>query len=92
MTGNMRIERLVPYPPKRLWAKLIQNAEATDQGVVLHVAPPGDARALDCTVVRYESPTLLECRWDGNVLRWELTPHGEGMTLLAFTVDAINRI
>jgi len=35
MTGIMRIERLVPYPPNKLWAKLIQNAEATDRGAVL---------------------------------------------------------
>jgi hypothetical protein len=89
MTGIMHIERLVPYPPRKLWAKLIQNAEATDQGVVLHVALPGDVAALDCTVARYESPRLLECRRDGNVLRWELAPYGEGMTLLAFTLDAV---
>ncbi len=89
MMPIMHIERLVPYPPRKLWAKLIQNAEATDEGVVLHVVLPGDVAAVDCTVARYESPTLLECRRDGNVLRWQLAPHGDGMTLLAFTVESI---
>jgi len=43
MTGIMRIERLVPYPPKKLWAKLIQNAEATDRGAV-PAKPKSNAR------------------------------------------------
>ena len=70
----MRIERLGPCAPREVWAKLIQDAEATERGAVL---PAG-------TITRYQSPSLLECRSGERLLRWELVPHGE-MTLLVYT-------
>lgn len=78
MTCIMRIERLIPCPPGKLWAKLIQNAEATDQGVVLQLG----------RITRYQSPSLLECRSGDSLMRWELLPRGDDMTLLVFTVDS----
>jgi hypothetical protein len=78
MTGIMRIERLVPCPPKKLWAKLIQDAEATDRGAVLSAG----------TITRYQSPSLLECRAGESLMRWELLPRGDDMTLLVFTVSS----
>ena len=77
MNGIMRIEHLVPYPPGKLWAKLIQHAEATDQGAVLQLG----------TITRYQSPSLLECRSGDSLMRWELVPRGDDMTLLVFTVE-----
>ena len=74
MTAIMRIERLVPCAPREVWAKLIQEAEATVHGAVL---PAGK-------IMRYQSPSLLECRSGGRLLRWELLPRGE-MTLLVYT-------
>jgi hypothetical protein len=74
MTIIMRIERLLPYPPKEVWAKLIKDAEATDRGAVLQLG----------TITRYQSPSLLECRSGEKLMRWELLPRGE-MTLLVYT-------
>src|SRR5215475_10400563 len=76
----MRIERLAPCPPKELWWALIENAEATERGVMLRLALPGGVSQVAGKITRYESPTLLECCWDGNVLRWELEPRCEGTT------------
>src|SRR5262245_62964123 len=81
----MRIERLVPCPPKELWWALIENAEATERGVMLRLALPGGVSQVAGKITRYESPTLLECCWDGNVLRWELEPRCEGTTHVVFT-------
>ena len=78
MTGIMRIERLVPCPPMQLWAKLIQDAEATDDGAMLAAG----------RITHYQSPSVLECRSGERLMRWELLPRGEDMTLLVFTVDS----
>jgi hypothetical protein len=85
MTSIMRIERLVPYPPKKLWATLIQNAEATDRGAVLRLAPSCALAEATGRITRYESPSLLECRSGESLMRWELLPRGDDMTLLIFT-------
>ena len=55
----MRIERLVPCPPKELWWALIENAEATERGVMLRLALPGGVSQVAGKITRYESPTLL---------------------------------
>jgi hypothetical protein len=78
MTGIMRIERLIPFPPAKVWAKLIKDAEATDRGAVLAAG----------TITRYPSPSLLECRSGERLMRWELLPRGVDMTLLVFTADS----
>ncbi|HYR33462.1 MAG TPA: hypothetical protein VEQ87_04150 [Burkholderiales bacterium] len=78
----MRIERLIPCPPDKLWQALIRHAEATERGVML-VLPGGLPDAGKIT--RYDSRKLLECRGHGSVVRWELAPRAEGMTLLAVT-------
>jgi len=46
---------------------------------------PGGVSRVAGKITRYESPTLLECCWDGNVLRWELEPRCEGTTHVVFT-------
>src|SRR5262245_59834780 len=81
----MRIERLVPCPAKELWWALIENAEATERGVMLRLALPGEVSQVAVKITRYESPTLLECCCAGNVLRWKLEPRCEGATHLVFT-------
>ena len=81
----MRIERMVPCSPKELWARLIQNAEATDRGALLRLELACGLPEIAAQITRYKSQQLLECCWGGKRLRWELAPHGDGMTLLAFT-------
>jgi len=85
MAGIMRIERMVSCSPKELWARLIQNAEATDRGALLRLELPCGLSEIAASITRYQSRELLECDWGGKRLRWELTPLADGMTLLAFT-------
>ncbi len=40
-----------------------------------------DAPSLPGELLVWEPPTVLEYRWDTEVLRWELTPHGAGTEL-----------
>lgn len=81
----MRIERTIPCSPNELWARLIQNAEATDRGALLRLELPCGLPEIAAPITRYKSRELLECGWGGKRLRWELTPLADGMTLLAFT-------
>ena len=85
MAGIMRIERMVPCSPGELWARLIQNAEATDRGVVLRLELPCGLPEIAAQITRYKSWELLECCWGDKRLCWELAPHSDGTTLLAFT-------
>ena len=88
----MRIERMIPCSPKELWARLIQNAEATDRGAVLPLELPCGLPEIAAQITRYKSRKLLECCWDGKRLRWELAPHSDGTTLLAFTYAPYNEV
>jgi hypothetical protein len=81
----MRIERVVPCPPAVLWRALIQNAEATERGVMLRLTLPGGLSETAGRITRYESRTLLECCWEGSLLRWELEASGDGTTRVVIT-------
>jgi hypothetical protein len=80
----MRIERLIPCPPKDLWRALIHHTEVDERGAVLRLAFPGGVSAIGGTITVYESHKVLQCVRGGDVLRWELSPRGD-MTLLVFT-------
>jgi len=80
----MHIERLIPCPPRDLWRSLIQDAELGEHGATLPLALPGGVAASAGKIIAYQSETILECAWEGGVLRWELHPRGE-QTLLVFT-------
>jgi len=81
----MRIERMVPCSSAELWARLIENAEATERGALLRLELPCGLPEITAPITHYRSRELLECGWGGKRLRWELTPLADGMTLLAFT-------
>ncbi len=81
---RMRIERLVPCPPKELWRALIRHAELAERGAVIRLALPGGLSEAAGKITAYESEKVLECAWSGGVLRWELAAR-DGMTLLVFT-------
>ena len=83
----MRIERLIPCPPKDLWRALIQHTELAEGGAVLHLALPCGLSQSAGKITVYESQRILECVLGADVLRWELHPRGERgeETLLVFT-------
>ena len=80
----MRIERLIPRPRRDLWRALIEHAELGEHGPVLRFARAGGVSASAAKITAYQSEKILECAWDGAVLRWELHARGE-QTLLVFT-------
>jgi hypothetical protein len=80
----MRIERLIPCPPRELWRVLITHTELAQRGAMLRLALPGGVSLTAGTINVYESQKTLECAWGGDVLRWELRARG-ATTLLVFT-------
>jgi len=80
----MRTERLVPCPPKDVWATLIQHAALTTRGAVLMLGGCDAGFAADITV--YQSHKVLECVCGEDALRWELHARGK-VTLVVFRVS-----
>jgi len=84
----MRTERLVPCPPKDVWATLIQHAALTTRGAVLMLGGCDAGFAADITV--YQSHKVLECVCGEDALRWELHARGK-MTLVVFRVSRMHK-
>src|SRR5262245_51961546 len=80
----MHIEQLIPCPRRDLWRTLIQDAELGEHGPMLPLALPGGVAASAGRIIAYRSEAILECAWEGDMLRWELHARGE-QTLLVFT-------
>jgi len=85
----MRVERLVPCPPKDVWRALIEHAELGARGAVLRLGPAGNGFVANITV--YRSKKILECVRGREVLRWELHPQRE-MTRVVFISLSANAI
>lgn len=96
----LRFRRRVPYPAQRVWAALTEPAELAgwwgDAEIDLQVggafvlrwrntAADGSTATLQAVITELEPPRLLETSGSPHgVLRWELTPDGDG-TVLDFT-------
>jgi uncharacterized protein YndB with AHSA1/START domain len=86
--------RALPHPPAKVWAALTDPGRL-DQwapfAAARDLSRPGDTTLtmvdgtertdLPATVLRAEEPTLLEYTWGDDLLRWELTPAGDGTRL-----------
>jgi uncharacterized protein YndB with AHSA1/START domain len=96
--------RRLAHPPERVWRALTEPDElrawapfAPDRSLA-ETGPATLTMYEDATtlgdgapaaVTRAEPPSLLEYRWDEDVLRWELEPDGDGTELtLSHTVAA----
>ena len=86
--------RALPHPPEKVWAALT-DPERLDQwapfaaardlsrtgDTTLAMVDGPDRTDLPATVLRADAPTLLEYTWGDDLLRWELTPAGDGTRL-----------
>ena len=86
--------RALPHPPEKVWAALTDPARLdqwapfaaardlsrTGDTTLVMVDGP-DRTELPATVLRAEAPALLEYTWGDDLLRWELTPAGDGTRL-----------
>jgi uncharacterized protein YndB with AHSA1/START domain len=90
----LRFERRLAHSPEKVWRALTDPDELSHwfpATVEMELRPGGsvsfhqDEPALDDMtgeVVEVDPPKLLSYRWDGDLLRWELIPDGDGCRLL----------
>ena len=87
----LRFERMLAHPPERVWRALTEREHlaAWFPGAVALDVPAGTeiefGPGSTGTVVRTDPPKLLEYTWDEELLRWELTPDGDGGCHLVMT-------
>lgn len=89
--------RELHHPPARVWQALTDPAQlaawapfdaSRDLGAVgpvtLTTVGAPTPQVAETEVIRAEAPTLLEYRWGGNDLRWQLEPTAEGTRLTLY--------
>jgi uncharacterized protein YndB with AHSA1/START domain len=98
----LRFTRRLTHPPEKVWRALVEPDQleawfpTTIEGEHAAGAPlhfrhrDGLAEPFDGEMLSFEPPSLLELRWGEDILRFELTPDGEG-TLLVFC-DTIQEV
>ncbi|HEX4214347.1 MAG TPA: SRPBCC family protein [Candidatus Dormibacteraeota bacterium] len=101
---RLRFERRLPHPPERVWRALTEPRHLSAwfptaiegerrAGASLRFVFPGDrGPTLEGEMLAYEPCTLLEFRWNEDLLRFELEPDGDG-TVVTFvnTFDELGR-
>jgi uncharacterized protein YndB with AHSA1/START domain len=86
--------RRLPHPIDRVWAALTEPAQLAQWAPYTadrDLSQPGDAtltmidrdvrEPLAATVLEVDRPRLLAYRWGDDLLRWELSPAGDGTLL-----------
>ena len=87
--------RELRHPPAMVWQALTDPAHLSEWApfdadrnldavgpVKLSTVRTPKAQAFESSVTRAEMPRLLEYKWGGNDLRWELEPLGSGTRLM----------
>lgn len=86
------VRRLLPYDAARLWhlltdpdllarwSPIVPSRPLTSPGPATSRENPGDG-PVDAEVVSADPPRLLVHHWGDDLLRWTITPAGEGSTL-----------
>jgi uncharacterized protein YndB with AHSA1/START domain len=100
---ELRFTRRLPHPPQKVWRALTEpehlaawfptriHGERRTGAPLRFVFPNGEGPTIDGEMIACEPPSLMELRWgDGETLRFELRPEGEG-TLLTF-VNAFDEV
>jgi uncharacterized protein YndB with AHSA1/START domain len=95
-TVLLRFTRRLEHPPAKVWRALVEPEQLAAWfpttidgeravGAPLRFRLPDDvAEPFDGEMLAFQPPSLLELRWGGDVLRFELEADGDG-TLLVFT-------
>jgi uncharacterized protein YndB with AHSA1/START domain len=93
---SLRYERLLPYPPQRVWQAITEPADVRGwfpaaihgqwaPGAELRfVFENGEGPTMTGRVHQVDPPKLLEFSWGEEVLRFELADHGDGGCRLIF--------
>lgn len=99
---QLRFERRLRHPPEKVWRVLTEpdhlvawfpstiEGERRAGAPLTFAFPFEDAPALDGEMLVYDPPSLLEFRWDTDIVRFELEP-ADGGCRLTFTT-AIDQV
>lgn len=95
---RLRFERHLPHPPEKVWRALTEPQHLAAwfpttiegdrrAGAPLRFAfPGGEALPVEGEMLTCDPPSLLEFRWDTDVVRFELHREAEGCRLIFTTV------
>lgn len=98
-TWTLILTRQLRHPRERVWVALTDPAHLHEwapfdadgnlsvPGTTVKLSTVGSPRphVSETKVTRAESPRVLEYKWGGNDLRWELEEHGSGTRLTLWT-------
>jgi uncharacterized protein YndB with AHSA1/START domain len=90
---QLRFTRRLPHPPEQVWRALTEpehlaawfpTAIEGDRRVGAPLRfpfPNGEGPTMDGEMVVYDPPSVLEFRWGGDTLRFEVVPDDDGSVL-----------
>ncbi len=101
---QLRFTRTLRHPVPKVWRALTEPEHLAPwfpstidgewrAGAPLRFEFPGhDLPGIDGEVLRCDPPSMLEYRWGGDVLRFELQPDGDGTILTLYdTIDELGK-
>jgi uncharacterized protein YndB with AHSA1/START domain len=89
----LRLERNLDHPVEKVWDAITDPDQAekwlperteVDWAVgaeVRFIGPDGEALPMTATVAEYDPPRVVATQWDGNMIRYELEPQGDGCAM-----------
>jgi uncharacterized protein YndB with AHSA1/START domain len=91
----LRLERRLKHPPSKVWAAITDAAElahwfpaAVDAelkvGATIRFTFDGEQKSTEGEILALDPPKVFAYTWNGDELRWEITPDGTG-SMLVFT-------
>jgi uncharacterized protein YndB with AHSA1/START domain len=90
---QLRFTRRLPHPPGKVWRALTEpehlaawfpttvEGERAAGARLRFSFPNGEAPPIEGEMLVYEPPSVLEYRWGGDTLRFEVRPNGDGCVL-----------
>jgi uncharacterized protein YndB with AHSA1/START domain len=101
---QLRFTRTLPHPPAKVWRALTEDqhlaawfpfhieGERAAGAPLRFLHPEGLGEPFEGEMVAFEPESALELAWQGESLRFELAPHGDGTALtLVNTIDDIGK-
>ncbi len=91
---QLRFRRKLPHPPEKVWRALTEpehlagwfptdiEGERATGAALRFVFRNGEGPTIDGEMLSYDPPSVLEFRWGGDELRFELQPDGAGSVLI----------